>query len=339
MRPAWLRRPVSLTTWGLTALAGLAIAPLMLVAGRILIAVNGDRRLLAMTRILATYFIRGLGALVACGVLWLASGAGWQMRSGRFQALHWRLLGWFVGGVAAEIKSAVGIEIAAEDSAAAFEMLRREEPLIMFSRHAGPADTILLIDMLLSEFDRRPSVVFKEAVALEPTIDLITHRLPQVKLDTSDPEACEALVAKVTAELGPRGMLLLYPEGGNFTLERRRRALRSLRRQRELKALRRAQQMTHVLPPRPGGALAALAASPAAPVIFVAHTGLGLAAYPLQIWRALPLGRTYRTRMWLLGPDEVPAGDEARRDWLGEWWQRLDRWIEQGGEEDLREAV
>ena len=68
--------------------------------------------------------------------------------------------------------------------------------------------------------------------------------------------------------------------------------------------------MPHVLPPQPSGTLAALSAARQADVVFAAHTGLGLAAYPGQFWRDMPIGRTLHTRMWLVPASDVPA---ARR--------------------------
>jgi hypothetical protein len=91
--------------------------------------------------------------------------------------------------------------------------------------------------------------------------------------------------------------------------------------------------MEHVLPPRPAGTLAALRANPGADVVFAAHTGLGLAAYPLEIWRDLPVGRTLRTRMWLVRRDEIPVGEEEVIRWLTGWWLRIDRWIDGEREE------
>ena len=85
--------------------------------------------------------------------------------------------------------------------------------------------------------------------------------------------------------------------------------------------------MPHVLPPQPGGALAALSARPDADVVFAAHTGLGVAAYPRHFWREMPIGRTLHTRLWLVSAGEVPAGDDARVDWLYDWWNRVDEWI------------
>jgi 1-acyl-sn-glycerol-3-phosphate acyltransferase len=170
-------------------------------------------------------------------------------------------------------------------------------------------------------------VVFKESLAFDPSVDLLAHRLPQAMLDTSDREECEARIAELTAELGPRGTLLLFPEGGNFTPERRRSALRSLWRKGRRRSAERAEDMPHVLPPQPGGALAALRAGGDKDVVFAAHTGLGLAAYPVQFWRDMPIGRTLHTRMWLVPAADVPATDDERVNWLYDWWERIDDWI------------
>jgi hypothetical protein len=85
--------------------------------------------------------------------------------------------------------------------------------------------------------------------------------------------------------------------------------------------------MPHVLPPQPTGALTALRARPDADVVFSAHTGLVLAAYPRQFWREMPIGRTLRTTMWLVRRDEVPAVAEEQVAWLYGWWKRIDEWI------------
>ena len=85
--------------------------------------------------------------------------------------------------------------------------------------------------------------------------------------------------------------------------------------------------MTHVLPPQPHGALAALQARPDADVVFAAHTGLGLAAYPTQFWREMPIGGTLHTRMWLAPRAEVPTSDDEQVAWLYDWWERIDGWI------------
>ena len=289
--------------------------------------------MLIFTRLAIAYFALELAALIACGALWLASAGGLLMQTRLFQRLHVSLLRWFVHGFAVRWIALLEIDVAAEPPSDATRALPAAGPLLCCSRHAGPGATSLLIDRLLTRFDRAPSVVFKESVAIDPSVDLIAHRLPHAVLDTSDREACEARISQIAAGLGDRGVLLLFPEGGNFTSDRRRRAIRKLRRTGRRREASKADQMTHVLPPRPSGALAALAGNPDADVIFGAHSGLGLAAFPREVWRQAPLGKTFSSRMWLSPAAESPDDPEAQVVWIYEWWKRLDDWIEQQGSE------
>lgn len=331
--PAWLRRPVSITVWLILSVLVLVVSPLLLAVAELAALVTGDRRWPIVVRVVLAYFLRELTTLVACGALWLASGCGLWMRSRPLRRWHWRLLRWFVSGLAAAALGALQIDVVEEGSHEAMEALAQDGALLVFSRHAGPADTILLIDRLLRRFGRRPSVVFKEAIALDPSVDLISHRLPHALLDVDDRKECEARITRTTASLGERGALLLFPEGGNFTPDRRQAALRSLLRRGHRQAAARGAEMHHVMPPRPSGALTALDAAPDAPVIFAGHTGLGLAAYPGQIWRELPVAGTLYTRMWLVPRSQIPAGTDERCVWLNDWWKRIDDWIDAHGTE------
>lgn len=101
-----------------------------------------------------------------------------------------------------------------------------EKPLLIFSRHAGPGDTVLLIDQLLSRYARRPSVVFKETLALDPSIDLIAHRLPHAVLDTDNREECEARIEQTAGKLGAHGALAVSRGRQFHSAASRRRAAR-----------------------------------------------------------------------------------------------------------------
>jgi 1-acyl-sn-glycerol-3-phosphate acyltransferase len=327
MPPAAIRRPLTVSAWLVLSALTLVLSPLLIGLAAVASSLTRRPQPLIVARLIVSYFAYELGVLVACGGLWLASGAGTKMSSPRFQRMHYRLLKWFAHGLVSHALELLDIETAPDPSEEATEALNKDGPLLFFSRHAGPGDTFLLTDRLLTRFDRHPSVVFKQELAIDPSIDLISHRLPHAVLDTSDREACEAQIEEVTAGLGPRGALLLFPEGANFTPERRRRAFRKLRRKGRRREAAQARQMQNVLPPHPTGALTALRSNPAADVIFAAHTGLGLAAYPSELWRDMPIGRTLRTRMWLVPADERPADPDSQVEWLYGWWKRIDEWI------------
>jgi 1-acyl-sn-glycerol-3-phosphate acyltransferase len=327
MPPTFIRRPVTVSVWLVVSAACVLTSPLLLAIGMAASALTGRRQPLVVARLILAYFLHELVVLVACGVLWLWAGAGRLIDTPRSQLRHWRLVGWFFGGLASAGRRALEIEVRPEPSPDAVAALESDQPLIVFSRHAGPGDTVFIVDELLSRYRRRPSVVFKETLVIDPCVDLLAHRLPQAMLDTSDREECEARIAELTADLGPRGTLLLFPEGGNFTPDRRRSALQRLRRKGRRRAAAKAAGMPHVLPPQPGGALAALRAGRDTDVVFAAHTGLGLAAYPAQFWRDMPIGRTLHTRMWLVPAADVPTGEDEQVAWLYDWWKRIDDWI------------
>jgi len=87
--------------------------------------------------------------------------------------------------------------------------------------------------------------------------------------------------------------------------------------------------MPNLLPPQPGGVLAAMSACPGADVIFVAHAGLDGLASVSDVWRDLPIGQAVIARWWRVPFDQVPrpADHEAQVTWLYDWWQRIDAWI------------
>ena len=333
MPPTAIRRPITVTVWLVVSVVCLVLSPVLLALAAVASAVWRRPQPLIFTRLVVTYFTLELATLIACGALWLASGAGRLMGNRRFQHLHYRLLRWFVHGFAQRWLALLEIDVAAEEPNDALRAMETDRPLLFFSRHAGPGDTILLIDRLLTRFDRLPSIVFKQSVAIDPCVDLIAHRLPHAVLDTADKQECEARIEEVAAGLGNRGVLLLFPEGGNFTAERRRRAVRNLWRTGRRREAARADQMSHVLPPRPSGALAALRGNPEADVIFAAHSGLGLAAFPREIWHAAPLRKTFKTHMWLSPAAQRPLDADAQVAWLYAWWKRLDEWIDDQGTE------
>ncbi len=307
MPPVSIRRPVTVVVWLIVSTMVVLVSPVLLALGKVASAVTRRPQPLIVTRLTIAYFGCELAALVGCGALWLGAGFGVRVGTRRWQALHWRLLRWFVGALADAGRRTLDIDVQAELSADAASALESDEPLIILSRHAGPGDTIFVLDELMSRFRRRPSVVFKESLAVDPCIDLLAHRLPQGMLDNADREEAQEIIAHITTELGPRGALLLFPEGGNFTPERRRSALLRLRRRGNRSSAEQAERMPHVLPPQPSGVLAALDATRQTDVVFAAHTGLGLAAYPGQFWRDMPIGRTLHTRMWFVPASEVPA--------------------------------
>jgi 1-acyl-sn-glycerol-3-phosphate acyltransferase len=136
-------------------------------------------------------------------------------------------------------------------------------------------------------------------------------------------------IRRLAAGLGPTGALVIFPEGGNFTPSRWLRGIRQLERTRRFGEARRARGMANLLPPRSGGAFAAIDAAPTADVVFVAHTGLDDLITVGDVWRGLPMEQVIKAQWWRVPADDVPREREEVVRWLYDWWERIDSWIEE----------
>src|SRR6185312_7807457 len=207
-------------------------------------------------------------------------------------------------------------------------------PVIVLSRHAGPGDSLLLVHQLLSVYQRRPRVVMKASLQFDPSVDIVGNRLPNVWIKSR--QAGEHIfteqIARLARGLDGRGALVIFPEGGNWTPGRWRRGIRRLESAGRTDLAERARDMPNLLPPRPGGALAAIAACPDADVIFVAHAGLDNIITVGDVWGKFPIDQVIRARWWRVASDSIPrsADYEAQVQWLYAWWERIDAWITAG---------
>jgi len=122
--------------------------------------------------------------------------------------------------------------------------------------------------------------------------------------------------------------VVIFPEGRLFHPDRLNRTLSRLAVQSPERAVRLA-PLRHVLPPRPGGALALLDAIPAADVVVIAHTGLDRFGSFTELAKAVPLGDPIRVVAWRVAAAEIPSGDRERIEWLDEQWLRVDQWVTQ----------
>jgi 1-acyl-sn-glycerol-3-phosphate acyltransferase len=307
--------------------AVVAISPLLALIGALVSPLAVGSRLLRTVAIAADYAIRHLACTAACGALWVASGFGRQLDSVRMRAAHYALVRWFVAGIYRTMTRLTRIDVRTTDSAAAERVLsQRRGPVVVLSRHAGEGDSLLVLHALLCRHRRRPRVVLHEALRLDPLIDMIGHRLPNRFVDPRGGDT-EGEIAAMASDLGHEDALLIFPEGGNFSPTRRRRAIDRLRRAGHAEEAAWAGDMRHVAAPRPGGALAAIAAAPHADVIFIGHAGVPVGVR--ELWRRMATGQTVEMRLWLEPADAIPSDHDARIDWLFAWWRTLDGWIDE----------
>jgi 1-acyl-sn-glycerol-3-phosphate acyltransferase len=308
--------------------ASLVVAsPVLALIAALLAPVAAGSRVVRTAAIMVDYSFRHLVCTAACGGLWIAGGFGRRMDSPRMRRAHYALVRWFVGGVHRTMTRLMRADVQVTDSAEATRALSsRCGPVIVLSRHAGEGDSLLVLHELLVRHRRRPRVVLHEALRLEPLIDILGNRLPNRFVDPRGGDT-EREIAALAADLGAQDALLIFPEGGNFTPSRRRRAIDRLRRAGHAEEAGWASAMRHVSAPRPGGTLAAIAAAPRADVVFIGHAGAPAGVG--QLWRGMATGQRVQMRLWLVRAAEIPAGHEERIDWLFGWWRTIDAWVDE----------
>lgn len=306
----------------------LAATPLVVLALAFAVRfLPGRWRALRLFWFLLVYLVAESLGLFALMALWLASGFGRALRRDRFRLAHVRLAGWFLRTLVVSARRVLGLRLVTEAVPDHLVAGDHDRPVLVLSRHAGAGDSFILVHLLVNTYRRRPRIVLKDALQLDPCIDVVLNRLPSGFVRPG----ASGVVGSITGlaeDLEPDGALILFPEGGNFTEQRRRRAIERLQEAGLVDAVRRAHDLTYVLPPRPGGAFAAVDACPDADVLFVAHTGLEQLSGPRDLWRGLPMDREVRLAWWSVPGEEVPREPLERIVWLYDWWERIDSWIE-----------
>jgi 1-acyl-sn-glycerol-3-phosphate acyltransferase len=310
-------------------------APLWLLAAAALSPVlPGHWRALRLAWVCVLYLtIEALLLVVLLG-LWLASGCGWRIRRPYWEGIHYDLVQGVMWVFFREARRVLRLRIVTDGPAPDAHPGR---PLLVACRHAGPGDSFTLIHALMHWYDREPRVVLKDTLAWDPAIDVILRRIPATFISPGPRagEDLESQVGALAAGLDENDAFVIFPEGGNFTAARRERGIERLRRLGMARMADRAAAMTNVLAPRPGGFIAALDAAPDADVVLVAHTGLDHLLTVADVWRELPMDKQLVMRWWQVPRAEIPADRDARIDWLFDWWERIDLWINDNRPADL----
>jgi hypothetical protein len=328
--PRWARRLVTVPATFLAFVWLLGLLPLwLLVAAAVSLVVPGTWRPLRLLWFAIVWLAIEVAALTAAFVLWVASGLGWKIRSPGFVRAHVVVLGTLLRFVGANARFTFGLRYDHRD--VGLDEAPPDRPLLVFSRHSGAGDSLLLVTALMNgAVRRRPLIVLKDFLQLDPTVDVYLNRLGASFVGSAGKggERVVAEIAALAAQCGPTDALVLFPEGGNFTQSRRRKAIEQLDLIGRPDLAARARELEHLLPPKPLGALTAITHAPTATVVFVGHVGLEALTTPRDVWRHMPTGVTVHTTAWRVPADDIPP--EAERElWLYDWWETIDTWIDE----------
>ncbi|HET9691191.1 MAG TPA: 1-acyl-sn-glycerol-3-phosphate acyltransferase [Acidimicrobiales bacterium] len=333
--------------------------------GALAAVVSRPRRLLRVCGFACGYLVMEIAALPLALWVWLRALPGLHSRDPRrrerarldWVATHHRLLEVVLGKVLAWATRCVGFSVVVDGP---LDPLDGDGPLLALARHGGPGDSFALVELLLSR-GRHVRIVLKQVLQLDPALDILLNRLDACFLPSRHGAGGDLpkRLAELAERLEGRDTLLVFPEGGNWTPRRRRRAIRRLRGEHRREAARAATLMANVLPPRPAGVQAVLAARPDLPVVLLAHAGLDRLVQPAEVWKALPLTTAMTVRVWPTAPvpaarpDAEAAGvdpggvkpggveraeplvgaadgddDERRLAWLTTEWATVDEWVD-----------
>jgi 1-acyl-sn-glycerol-3-phosphate acyltransferase len=315
------------------------LAVVALVASAFLPGTWRGLRLLAFAMVYA--LIEFFGLLLLFGT-WVASGFGRRLHRERWVAFHYAVLAVSIGILVRAATRLFHLSIVLETEVQGHHAGQPErQPVIVASRHAGPGDSFLLVHGLLRRWARRPRIVLKNTLQLDPFIDVLLNRLPTRFIDASGGgDAVVAAIGDLAESMGRDDALVIFPEGGNFTPRRRVKAIDRLRTSGRAALADQAERLRYTLPPRPAGIAAAIRARPGARVILVAHTGLDHMDTLRDVWRGLPQDKTLAVRWVTLASDEVTSGADAESigHVLMSGWLDMDAWIARHREDPVADS-
>ena len=203
-------------------------------------------------------------------------------------------------------------------------------PLVAFARHAGPGDSLALAWLLGHTAERMPKIVLAEALRWDPMVDTLLTQMRSYFVPSRTGAGDDRVegVRELARGLKDDDVLLLFPEGQNFSPDRRRRLIDRMREAGQELRARRAIQLFNVLPPKTRGVVAVLDERPDADVMIVGHAGLGRLSTPREIWDAIPFtDRPFLVRTHTYAASDVPDDAPAIEEWLDERWTEIDEWV------------
>lgn len=158
--------------------------------------------------------------------LWIASGFGGLWDTEPYRRRHYAVMRWYLDLVFRAAVRLFGLRVVIDEPEPCAGMSAASAgPVIVASRHAGPGDTFLLVHYLLTRYGRRPHVVMKDTLQLDPGLDVMANRVPNVFIRRRQGGQGRFVeqIERMSRGLGRGDALVIFPEGGNWTPRRWRR--------------------------------------------------------------------------------------------------------------------
>jgi 1-acyl-sn-glycerol-3-phosphate acyltransferase len=284
------------------------------------------RRLLRFALLGALYLMLDAFLVLCCAALWLRHPLASRREPASWSSRHETLLRKSLAVLLAAARQLLGFRVEVQEPPDQDRISGL--PLLVLARHGGPGDSFALVEMLMSRYGRRPAIVLTERLCWDPGLDVILGRLPSCFIRRGCRDAILARLTELAAGMDDNDAILMFPEGGNWTPGRHRRAIARLTGAGRWRAAADAASNPNVLPPHAAGVLACLAGRGDLNVAVVAHTGLEDLVSAASIWRAVPVSEPMLVRWWYEPARALPRGAARRRDWLRIQWAIVDSWID-----------
>lgn len=285
-----------------------------------------DRRLaLPRCLFLAVYIMwEDVGLVVECWYLRLRSPRG---TSPTWDEDHLALIRRALRNVMFTASRIVGFKIELEGE---FTVGRPGHPLVVISRHAGPADSLAIAWLLASTAGRIPRVVLADAMLWDPGIAMVLQRLDSYFVPSRSGAGDDRAkgVAELASSLSGKDAMLIFPEGRNWAPDRHETQVARLRERGQLERAERAERTPWVLEARSRGVASIREHAPEADVMVIAHTGLEMLAGPWAVMKAVPFRNRLLIRAQTHPSETVPTDPEQVSEWLQEQWRGVNDWVD-----------
>jgi len=320
--PLWLRFLMQ----ALYPFVGILLSLLfVLVAPLALLLWPWDRRLAILRCLFLTIYVmwEDIGLVVECWYLRVWSPRG---TSPTWDDRHLDLIRQALDNVMFTARRIVGFRIEIEGE---ITVGRPGHPLVVISRHAGPADSLAIAWLLASTAGRIPRIVLADAMLWDPGIAMVLQRLDSYFVPSRSGAGDDRTrgVAELASTLSSKDAMLIFPEGRNWTSDRHDDQVERLVSRGETVRAERAAGRPWVLEARARGVAAIREHAPEADVMVIAHTGLEMLASPSEVVRAVP----FRNRLLIRGvthhSEDVPTDPDEIAQWLDEQWGEVNDWV------------
>ena len=266
--------------------------------------------------------------LLAFGLLWawneLAGVTAlfgiWLIGRRRNRAAHYAVQAWWCRNIIVALRITVGlrVEVIGAEHAA-------RGPYVVLARHASLADSIISCFVVNNTMGLNPRYVLKSDLQNVPCLDILGHRTPNcfVNRGTGNVQAELEALTSMMEGLAEGDAAVIFPEGSRANPAKQERELGRLA-ERHPERHSRLSGLRRLLPPKPAGAGALLAAAPHADVVTVWHEGLdGLDTFPGMLEALSERSVRAHVVVTFHPRSEVPSGP-AFEEWIDRRWVEMD---------------